>query len=171
MELLGDDLTAARFQKSVIRKRLHKTSTVTLGEKVNRKLERREQSAGRKVQRRQHDDRMAISAISTLCSLDGEELLVVVRRAGLLCGEKNAGELNRVAGANDPINRALHFLYRIVRGSQFEIDALRRNEELDRALGIWMEKADRILRRDKRALERKVDEKQTIRKKLRSKLS
>lgn len=65
VELLADDLTAARFQKSVIRKRLHKTGTVTVGEKVKRKLERREETAGRKVQRHQHYDHAATSAINT----------------------------------------------------------------------------------------------------------
>jgi len=70
VELLADDLTAARFQKSVIRKRLHKTGTVTVGEKVKGKLEKREQTAGRKVQRHQHYDHAATSAISTLVSLD-----------------------------------------------------------------------------------------------------
>ena len=41
LELIADDLTAARFQKSVSRTRLHKIGTITVGEKVKRKLERR----------------------------------------------------------------------------------------------------------------------------------
>ena len=166
VELLADDLTAARFQKSVIRKRLHKTGTVTVGEKVKRKLERREATAGRKVQRHQHYRLAATSAISTLGSLDSEKLVGVVRRADLLCAARNADELKRVLQSNDPIDRALHFLYRISSGSAFEIDALRRNPELDEALGIWMEKAKRILRRDKRAVETKLDQKQMARKRL-----
>jgi hypothetical protein len=166
VELLAEDLTAARFQKSVTGKRLHKTGTVTVGEKVKRKLERREETAGRKVQRHQHYDHAATSAMSTLGSLDGEKLVGVVRRADLLCGARNADELKRVLQSNDPIDRALDFLYRVGSGSAFEIDALRRNQELDKALGIWMEKASRILRRDKRAVETKLDQKQAARKKL-----
>src|SRR5439155_15972365 len=108
VELLADDLTTARFQKSIIRKRLHKTGTVTVGEKVTRKLERREETAGRKVQRRQHYDHAATSAISTLRSLNGERLVGVVRRADLLCGARNADELKRVLQSNDPVDRALH---------------------------------------------------------------
>jgi len=166
VELIADDLTSARFQKSVIRKRLHKTGTVTVGEKVKRKLQRREESAGRRVQHNQHYDRLAASAISTLRSLDGEKLVGVVRRADLLCAARKADELGRVLRSNDPIDRALHFLYRLGSGSAFEIDALRRNQELDKVLGIWMGKAKRILRRDRRAIETKLDQKQTVRMKL-----
>ena len=166
VELLADDLTAARFQKSIIRKRLHKTGTVTVSEKVKRKLQRREESAGRKVLRRQHDDNVATSAVTALRALGGEELVSVVRRADLLCGERSVSELNRVMQSKNPIDHALHFLYRVSWGSALEIDALRRNQELDKALGIWMEKAKRILRRDKRAVETKLRQKQTARKKL-----
>jgi hypothetical protein len=166
VELVADDLTAARFQKSVTRKRLHKIGTVTVGAKVARKLERREETAGRKVQRHQRYDHAATSAISTLGSLDGEKLINVVRRADRLCSARNGDELQRVLQSNDPIDHALHFLYRVGSGSAFEIYALRRNQELDKALGIWMEKAKRILGRDKRAVETKLDQKQTARKKL-----
>jgi len=49
IELIADDPTAARFQKSVIRKRLHKIGTVTVGEKVKDKLERRAEAVGRNM--------------------------------------------------------------------------------------------------------------------------
>src|SRR5215469_7742839 len=45
---IADDLTAARFTKSVVRKPLEKTDTVTLEEKVRLKLARREKSVGRR---------------------------------------------------------------------------------------------------------------------------
>jgi len=169
-ELLADDLTAARFQKSVILKPLHKIGTVTLGEKVKRKLDRREEAVGRGVQRRRKYNQAAASAISTLCSLDGEKLVAVVRRADLLYRKRNAEELKRVMQSNAPIDRAIHFLYLVGWGSgcgsAFEIDAVRRNPELDNALGIWLKKAKRILTRDKRPIKRKLQEKQITRKKL-----
>ena len=96
VELGADDLTAARFQKSVVRKGLHKTGTVTLGEKVQQKLKRRREAVGRNVQRHQHYDRAATSAIKTLHSLDSERFADVVRQADLLCGARNADELKRV---------------------------------------------------------------------------
>src|SRR5437773_318836 len=136
-------------------KGLRKTGTVTVGEKVKRKLERRQDAVGRNVQRRQHYDGAATSAISTLRLLDGEKLAEVVRHADLLCGARNAEELKRVLQSSDPIDRALHFLYRIASGSAFELDALRRKPELVRELATWMERANRILNRDKRAVERK----------------
>ena len=170
VEVIGDDLTAARFEKSVIRKRLYKTGTVTVGEKVKRKLERREVLGERRVQRHQHDDRVAILNIGTLRSLEGEKLASVVRRADLLCGGRNADELKRVVASNAPIDRALYFLYRVTGRSAPEIDALRRNQHLDKSLGLWMRTANRILAREKRAAQRKLDEKQTVQKKLKSKL-
>src|SRR5437667_4654611 len=167
VELVADDFTAARF-RSVVRKRLRKTGTVTVGEKVKRKLERRQDAVGRNVQRRQHYDGAATSAISTLRLLDGEKLAEVVRHADLLCGARNAEELKRVLQSSDPIDRALHFLYRIASGSAFELDALRRKPELVRELATWMERANRILNRDKRAVERKVDQKRATQKKLKT---
>jgi hypothetical protein len=49
MALIADDLTVALFQKSVVRKTLRKTGTVTVDEKVERKLVKREQSIGRRA--------------------------------------------------------------------------------------------------------------------------
>jgi hypothetical protein len=168
VELVADDLTAARFQKSVIRKRLHKTGTVTVGEKVKRKLQKREEMVGRRVQRHQQYDRAATSAIGTLRSLDGRKFVDVVRQADLLCGTRNEGELKRVLQSNDPVDKALHFLYRIGSGSAFEQETLRRNPQLDKDLAVWIEKAKRILNRDKRAVNRKLQQKQAIRKKLKA---
>src|SRR5215472_16015046 len=42
VELVGDGWTATRFQPSVSRKRLRKTGTVTVAEKIKKKFERRE---------------------------------------------------------------------------------------------------------------------------------
>ena len=166
VELIADDLTAARFQKSVSRKRLRKVGTITVGEKVKRKLDNREEAVGRKVRRHQQYDRAATSAVSTLCALDGEKLVDVVRHADLLCNGRNADELKRVLGSHDPVDRALHFLYSLASGFAFEKYALRRNPELDKALENWIVKANRIFDREKRARERALAQKQTTRKKL-----
>jgi hypothetical protein len=165
---VADDLTVARFQKSLTRKRLHKTDTVTVGEKVKRKLKRREEAVGRNVQRDRHYDREATSAISTLRSLDAEKFVDVVRHADVLCGTRNEDELKRVRQSNDPVDKALHFLYRIASGSAFEHDALRRNPQLDEGLAVWIEKAKRILNRDKRAAETKLEQKRVTRMKLKA---
>jgi len=168
LELIADDLTAARFQKSVSRTRLHKIGTITVGEKVKRKLERRKEAVGRTVRRHQEDERAAMSALGTLGSLSGEKLIEVVRQAEMLCVRRNADELKRVFRSNDPIDQAIQFLYRLTSGSAFEIDSLHRNPELDKALGNWMAKARRILERDKRAEQRKLDQKQAAREKLKA---
>ena len=166
LELLAEDLTAGHFNKSVMRERWRKTGTTTVGERVKRKLEISKERFGRRAARRQRCDRIAKLTVHTLMSLDGEQLVDVVRRAALLCGQRNASELKRVLRSNNSIDRALHFLYLLSSGSYFEIDALRRNPELDNALGAWVQKANRILKRDQRAAKRRIAQQQAARKRL-----
>ena len=168
VDSIADDLTAARFQKSVSRKRLHKVGTVTVGEKVKRKLERREEAVGQNVRRHAQYDRAAAEAVGTLRSLGDENLASVVRRADSLCHRRNADELKRVLQSDTPVDRALHFLYQISAGSAFETDAIRRNPELDKALAAWLAKARRILARDMRKEERRRDEKKAAREKVKA---
>jgi len=168
MDSIAEDLTAARFQKSVGRKRLHKVGTVTVGEKVKRKLERREEAIGRNVRRHAQYDRAAAEAVGTLSSLGDENLVSVVHRADLLCSRRNADELKRVLQSEARVDRALHFLYLISAGSAFEADALRRNPELDKSLSAWLGKARRILAKGVRKEQRRRDEKEAVRKKLKA---
>jgi hypothetical protein len=150
--LIADDLTAALFQKSVVRKPLRKTGTVTVGEKVERKLAKREQSVGRRAQSHERYDRAATLTVRTLTSLDGERLVSAARRAGILCSSRFTEEHGRLLRSGDSLDQALHFLYRLNSGSGREIEALRRNEELGAALAAWVKKANRILASDRRAL-------------------
>lgn len=83
--LTADDLTAARFQKSVVHKPLKKVGMITVDERINLGLAKREQAVGRTVQCREADRQGANSAIRTLNSLEGERLVGFVRRAGHLC--------------------------------------------------------------------------------------
>lgn len=168
VELIADELTAARFQKSVSRKRLSKVGTITVGEKVKMNLEHRQNAVGRKVLGHLQSDRAATSAILALGSLDGEDLVDVVRRADRLCSRRNADELARVFRSKETIDRALYYLYRTSAGLTSDICALRRNPELDKALRQWSEKAKRILDRDKRAEQRKIDQKHAVREKLKA---
>jgi hypothetical protein len=164
--LIADDLTAALFQKSVVRKPLRKTGTVTVGEKVERKLMKREQSVGRRARSHEPYDLAADSAIRTLTSIKGENLVDVVRRACVLCGGGNPEEWVRLQQSSDPLDQALHFLQQLSYGSAYEIDAVRRNEELRASLAAWVTKANRILARDRRAIEKKNDQKKMTGKKL-----
>lgn len=166
IESIADDLTAARFRKSISRKRQRKVGTVTVGQKVKKKLEKREDAAGRRVRSRQQDDRRVASAIRILSSLEGDALLDVVRRAALLAGPKREEELKRVLGSRGLVNEALYFLYLVMAGSVFELGALQRNPKLNETLGNWAEKARGILARDQRAATSKREEKRATRKKI-----
>jgi hypothetical protein len=167
VDRIADDLTAARFQKSVSRKRLRKTGTVTVGEKVRSKLERRAEAVGRRVRSQQRHEEAAISsansAVPVLNSLRGEELVNIVRRADQLCNSKSAAEFKLVLLSKQPVDRALYFLYRLSYGSAHDLGALRQNPELEKALGSWMAKANRILERERQARDRELAEKKSTR--------
>jgi len=165
VEAIADDLTAARFQKSVSRERLRKTGTVSVGEKVQRKLERRQEAVGRHARRDQRHDSSAMSAVKTLTSLAGDELVEFVRRADRMLNAKSAA-LKGVLPCKDNLDRALYFLYLAAAGSN--LDALRRNPDLDQAFRSWLAKANRILESEDRAREIKSHQKQAVRRKLRA---
>jgi hypothetical protein len=140
-DLISDDLTAARFQKSVSRKRLHKQGTVSLGEKIKAKLEKRTALAGRRVLSKQTCERWASSSVTTLNGLRGNEFTEVARRAKNLC-TGNMSELRRVMSSQDPVDRALEFLYRVSIGCAHESNALHRSAELQQRLATWLKKAE-----------------------------
>ena len=157
---IADDLTAALFQRSAVRKPLQKHGTVTVGEKVKLKLERREERIGRRSRSHEPYDRAAASTVRTLSSLEGERLAEVARRGIILCNSQDAKECFALRQSSDPVDQALYFLYRLSHGSGFEIDAMRRNQELGAVLNGWLTKANRILARDWRVIERKDAQKQ-----------
>jgi hypothetical protein len=166
-EEMADDLTAARFQKSVSRKRLRKTGTITVGEKVRRKLDGRAEAVGRNVIRHELADHEAALAVKTLIRLQGEQLADAVRRANLLCSSHNQDELERVRRSRRALDRALYFVYNVATaGSAFHKEAFRRNPEVARRFDAWVAKTNRMLQREERARARKLDEKRALKKKL-----
>jgi hypothetical protein len=168
IEAVAEDLTPARLQKSTARERLHKVGTVSVGEKIRRKLERRADAVGRKVKRHSQHDRSAAAAVRTVTSLNGDQLLDFVRRAERLCGERDSNEFKRVLGTRNAINGALHFLYLVCAGSEFERDALRRQPTVDRTLQAWIQKANRIIESDKRIQESRRRKKEAVRLRIKS---
>ncbi len=79
VELIADDWTAEHFRQSVSRKRLYKHGTVTQGEKIKRKLEKRKKSMGQHVRQRRWYDDEASSPLNTLNSLKGMQLIDPLR--------------------------------------------------------------------------------------------
>jgi hypothetical protein len=165
VELISAELTTEQLQKSVTRKRLHKVGVVSMGERVKQRLERRVDHAGSGAQQRQHYDRVAAEAVRTLNRLDSEELADVVNRAELV-RKGNVDELKRVWNSSAAMDRALNFLRAVSQGSGRELDALRRNPDVNRDLGIWIQKANRILAKAQRSQERKLKEKAAARQRM-----
>ena len=158
VELLADDLSAARFQRSVSRKRLHKTGTVTLNEKVKRKLEKRTLAENRKNDSRRHYEQQVAQAVQFLTSLDGKELEAAVLQANLVCTNPGKG-LRQILPRKSPLDSAIYVLYLVAAGSTFQIEALKRNPALDLVLGEWLVKANRVLTRSKKKEETKTRQK------------
>lgn len=73
-DLFSDDLTAARFQESVSRKRLRKQGTMTLREKVETKLSKRATMVGRRARTKREAEAWAKSAVATLGTPSGREI-------------------------------------------------------------------------------------------------
>lgn len=147
-DLIPDDLTASRFQKSVSRKRLHKQGTITLGEKVKLTLEHRAEMVGRRVNRKREAEAWANSALSTLNSLQGEKLIAFVRRADRY-RHGSLDERLHVMSSQDPLDRAICFLGRIDYGSgggsAHEIYVVCRNPELRKGFETWLMKFEKLI--------------------------
>jgi len=126
---------------------------------MKRRLEGRGETAGRRVEEHQRYDRVAAEAVRTLNRLSGQGVIDVVNRAELV-RKRNGIELNRIRKSGDPVDQALNFLHAVSIGSSRELDALRRNPEVNRNLGLWIRKANRVIARGQRKQERKLNEKE-----------
>lgn len=155
-EALVGDVTIARLQRSVPRKRLHKWSTVSLGEKISIKSQKREDTVDRRAKGRRNWDNVVQSAVTTLLSLEGDELVQVVKRiAGLIQGGDPV-EWMRTYQSKDRLDRTIFFVEQVNRGNCLYIDALRRNQELCKAFQAWAVKANRILAKQRRPAQKKA---------------
>jgi len=128
-ELVVGEVTAAHVEKSILRKRLSKGGTVTLAEKVKLKLQKREESSGRRKRLKQPHDDFATQAISTLQSLAGDALIDFVRQAHAVCRPGVPYGIGIDMHSTDPKHIAIRFLHLLAKGHGNERDALCRNEE------------------------------------------
>jgi hypothetical protein len=164
IDLAVGDVTPAQLAKSVFRKRLRKTGTVTVGEKVKLKLEKRAATVGRRAKSHEKYDLLAAEAVGTLTSLDGPQLVDFVRRALVFLHGGDPTEWARIKQSEDRIDRALSFLESHQRGSAPEREALCRNDDLRSAFRDWATKANRILGKDRKAMRRKIEQKEATEK-------
>ena len=92
------------------------------------------------------------------------------RRAGILCQPQNlySYETRTVLQTPDPVDQALRFLYQVASHSVEERNALCRNKDLKSAFDAWIDKANKILTKDRQAAQNKVTEQRILKQKLRS---
>ena len=166
-ELTSGDVTPQQVQKSISRQRLVKWSTVSLGEKIRLKLEKRKESTGRRVNRRRNLDAFVTEAVSTLTSLKGAKLVDVVRRGARLLEGGDPIEWQRLSQSQESVDRALFFLDRLSRSWSY-CEALRKNQEAYKQFSLWLSTADRIAAKDGHIAQRKHAQKLATEKKIRS---
>jgi hypothetical protein len=166
-EVIAGELTAAHLQKSVSRKGVRKDGAVPLSETLEWQRERRRTSFGRKTSMRPHYDRIATEAVSILSSLEGEQMIAAARRARVLCTPENRHKFVDVLSLTQPVDRALDFVRRAISRWSEEHQALCRNKDLDKAFTAWLQKANRILRKNRLAAQNKLQGQQAAKTKLR----
>jgi hypothetical protein len=166
-EVVGD-LTVEHLQHSITRKRLQKQGTVSVGEKVRLKLEKRRESAGRKVNAHRKYDEIVAQAVGTLLSLDREGLKNFLEIAAKFLQGSDPIERQRIGQSSAPLDRALNFLEQLNHGNGCYLDALRRNRELCKAFQQWQKEAQRIVMKEARPVLRKEAEKRAVGKKLKA---
>ncbi len=166
-EKISEEITTAQLQKSVSRKRLKKIGVLPMGERVRQRLERRSQIPQRRAAEKLQYDQETIESLRKLSQTAGKELIEIVNRAALLRNgpSKTPG---RVGTSSHPLANALNFLFQVSIGSSREIMLLRRNPQLNQELALWIEKANRIMRKAQYAQERKLKEKDAQRQRVKN---
>jgi hypothetical protein len=168
VEAVVGDVTVAHLKKSVWHKRLRKWSTVSLGEKIEIKSQKRQDTIDRRAKGKRNWDQVVTSAVSTLLALEGNELVQVIRRiAGLIQGGDPI-EWMRTYQSKDGLARTIFFVEQINRGNGHYLNALRRNQELCKAFNSWIDKANRILAKQRRPAQRKLERKVATEKKVKA---
>lgn len=167
-ELVAGELTAVHLKQSISRKRLLKHGTVSLGEKIKIKLAKRNEMIGRRAYSHRHYDQEATFAIHILTALEGEKLADAISQASLLCHPGNHEERFCLSRSKDDLNRALTFFVNAHWGHANERDALRRNQKLCMAFQHWVEKANCMLNQPKLNSQKKIEEQQLIKNKVRA---
>ena len=167
-EALVGDVTIAHLKKSVSHKRLHNWDTISLGEKIAIKTQKRHDTIDRRAKGKRNWDKVVQSTIATLLDLKGDELVQVVRRiAGLVQGGDPI-EWMSTYQSKDRLARTIFFVEQINRGNCHYIDALRRNRELCKAFQSWAANANRILAKQRHPAQRKLDERAATEKKVKA---
>jgi hypothetical protein len=155
-EVIAGELTAAHLRKSVNRKRVRKDGAAPFSEIIEGQSKRRRESFGRKTSMHPHYDRIAVEAVGILSSLEGETMVAAARRAGILCTPENRHKFVDVLSLDHPVDRALDFVRRAISRWSEEHQALCRNKDLDKAFTTWLERANRILKKDRLAAQKKL---------------
>ncbi len=167
-EVIAGELTTTHLQKSVTRKRALKYSAEPLSRVIEWQQERRRDSFGRRTKAHPLYEKWAKESVETLNSIKGGRFVDVARCAGRLCSPEYRYKFSSELKPEDPIDRALHFLCRVATHSNEENQALCRNKDLDKMITVWIQKANRVLAKDRLAAQKKIDAQKVVKSKSRT---
>jgi hypothetical protein len=164
-EIIAGELTAAHVQKSASRKQPRKSGAEPFSHVIERQQQRRRDSFGRRTKAHPLYDKWAKESVETLNSIKAGRFVDVARRAGRLCGPQHRHKFSTELNPEDPIDHALHFLCRVASHSNEENQALCRNKDLDKMLTVWIQKANRVLAKDRLAAQKKIGAQKAVKSK------
>lgn len=169
-EAVVGDVTAVQLESSVLAKRSNKWAPVSLGERIEIKLQKRQKTIGRRVGSKRKSDLFVRSAMTTLLELEGDELVHLVNRIAQVIHGGDPIEWSRLYQSKDHIDRAIFFVEQIERGDWSLCEALRRDRDICKAFQSWAAKANRILAKQRRPAQRKLEQKIATKKKIKAAL-
>lgn len=159
VDLVAGELTAGQVRNAISRKRLQKWGTVSVGEKIRVKLEKRSATVGRRAKKHRKYDAIVTSAVLTLNSLEGKALADAVKCIALLLQSGDPLEWARLYESTDPLDRAIFFVERLARRDSDYLNALCRNKKLCESFQRWKRKANRVYDKAGRPQQRKIEQK------------
>jgi hypothetical protein len=167
-DIVAGEITATHLRKSVSRKRLQKWPPITVGEKVKIKLQKRKETFARRANKRHGYEAAIESALNTLSSLEGAQLMEVLRRITTILQGGSSVERMRQYSTPGPLNRAIFFMECVLRGDARYIQTLRKNPGLRKSYQLWQEKAGSAFAKLYRPQIRKREQKPAIEKKIKA---
>ena len=169
-EIKVGDVTTTHLKKSISRKRLVKWGPVSLGEAIKLKLEKREETVGRRANKKHRVDSQVASVLSTLEDLDSDALKAFLIKLDAVLRGGDTLKSFQLSQSPDPLVQAIFFVKQIARGNAIYCDSLERNREFCVRYRAWRQKAVRVMEKMRRPAQRKLEEKAVHQKKVKAQL-
>lgn len=169
-ELIVGDITATQLKKSISRKRLVKWGAISLERAIEHKFEKREETVGRRANKKHRADSQVASVLSTLEDLGSHALKAFLIKLDAILRGSDPLKWLQISQSPDPLNQAIFVLEQIARGNAIYCDSLERNREFCVRYRAWRQKAVTVMEKMRRPAQRKLEDKAVNQKKVKAKV-